>query len=77
MVCFTAETNACLDRVKAAEIEEDSAKDRPERTQSMIFEMLLRKGYCAWSRNMDKMATANRHPFKQLIIRNYGLVCVK
>jgi len=45
---MAAETKALLDTLIADELEEDRSRDRPERSQSEILEMVLRKGYRSW-----------------------------
>lgn len=47
-ISMTTHTKANLDSVVAAELEEDRSRDRPERSQSEILEMVLMKGYRAW-----------------------------
>lgn len=46
---ITAETKRLLDNIIQKELEEDRENDRPERSKSMILEMVFRKGGKAWN----------------------------
>ena len=46
----TAETKRLLDGIVDSELEDDRRHERPERSKSMILEMVLRKGTRAWQK---------------------------
>lgn len=45
----TAQTKQLLDGIVTAEHQDDWVNDRPERSRSMILEMILRKGAKVWN----------------------------
>ena len=47
-VNITRETKHLLDEIVDIELELDRRNDRPERSRSVILEMILRKGIRAW-----------------------------
>jgi hypothetical protein len=56
-VNVTAQTKHLLDGIVTAELEDDKANDRPERSRSMILEMILRKGARIWTQTRHQEHT--------------------
>jgi len=58
---ITTETKHLLDQILASELEADRREERPERSNSEILEMVLRKGVRTWKQEREPVAMKIRN----------------